>query len=318
MTEGRAGFAGLVTCGSVWVCPVCSAKVMARRALEIGTVVAAATAEDMPVAFGTFTVRHNRRQPLATVWDGVAAGWKRVRTGKSWTTAVERFGIEGYCRVQEVTFGVNGWHPHVHSLFIGSGLNSDAEVERFFMPTWKRWAAGAQSVGLEAPLPRGSEWHLVNGGHLSGTALGEYLSKGYDAAAAIGMEMTQTQSKVAQGVHKTRPTWELMQGAINGEVRPLRLWWEWEQASKGRRQIAWSRGVRERFGLVEVEKSDDEIAAEAIGTERDALVHITRDGWGQLVHEPALIPQVLEVAEQTGQAGLSKWLIDHGIEHRRV
>src|SRR4051794_3614642 len=31
-----AGFSGLATCGSVWACPVDSAKIMARRSLEIG------------------------------------------------------------------------------------------------------------------------------------------------------------------------------------------------------------------------------------------------------------------------------------------
>jgi len=290
---------------------------MARRALELGTMVASAHAEGLPVAFGSLTVRHHARQPLSVVWGGVAKGWKRVTTGRAWNESRHSFGIEGYARVQEVTYGANGWHPHVHALFIGAGLETEADIDRFFVPMWKRWAAGAKSVGLDAPLPKGSEWHRVNG-DLSGTDLGEYLSKGYDAAAAIGMEMTQTQSKVAQGVHKTRPTWELMQGAIDGEVRPLNLWWEWERASKGRRQIAWSKGCRERFGLHLDEQTDDEVAAEVVGTEADVIVHITRQGWSDLVRTPALIPQVLDVAESLGQAGLSSWLSDHQIQHRKV
>jgi hypothetical protein len=290
---------------------------MARRALELGTVVATAHAEGIPVAFGTFTVRHHKRQSLALVWDGVAKGWKRVTTGKTWTLARESYGIEGYARVQEVTYGQNGWHPHVHSLFMGEGLDTEGDIDRFFGPLWKRWAAGAASVGLDAPLPVGSEWHRVNG-DVSGTKLGDYLSKGYDAAAAIGMEMTQTQSKVARAVHKTHPTWELMTDAINGETRGLNLWWEWEKASKGRRQIAWSRGCRERFGLTKAEQSDDEVAGEVIGTASDAIVHITRQGWSDLVREPALIPQILDNAENSGQAGLSAWLNAHHIQHRLV
>jgi hypothetical protein len=219
--------------------------------------------------------------------------------------------------VQEVTYGQNGWHPHVHSLWIGEGFTSDGDLDLFFGPMWKRWAAGARSVGLDSPLPKGSEWHIV-GGDLSGTKLGDYLTKGYDAAAAIGMEMTQTQSKIARAVNRTSPTWTILGDAINGETQPLKLWWEWEKASKGRRQIAWSRGVRERFGLEVTEKTDEEIAAEAIGTEKDVIVHITREGWSELVRNPALIPQVLDVAENFGQDGLSVWLAGHNIEHWRV
>ena len=33
-----AGFSGLATCGSVWACPVCSAKIATRRAEELADV----------------------------------------------------------------------------------------------------------------------------------------------------------------------------------------------------------------------------------------------------------------------------------------
>ncbi|OLM28013.1 hypothetical protein Ae717Ps2_6863c [Pseudonocardia sp. Ae717_Ps2] len=32
---GTAGFGGLATCGSVWACPVCSAKISARRSKDL-------------------------------------------------------------------------------------------------------------------------------------------------------------------------------------------------------------------------------------------------------------------------------------------
>ena len=34
----RAGFGGLVTCGSVWACPVCAAKVATKRAEDLAAV----------------------------------------------------------------------------------------------------------------------------------------------------------------------------------------------------------------------------------------------------------------------------------------
>ncbi|MEW6747906.1 MAG: replication protein, partial [Planctomycetota bacterium] len=81
---GVAGFAGVVTCGSVWSEPVCNAKIMARRAVEVGAAIALWQAQGHPVAFATFTMRHRKGQPLASLWDALSGAWQRAVGGKSW------------------------------------------------------------------------------------------------------------------------------------------------------------------------------------------------------------------------------------------
>ena len=56
--EGIVGFAGLSTCGRVWLCPVCNAKIMAQRALEVGAVLAWAAEHHYLVVWGSLTVHH--------------------------------------------------------------------------------------------------------------------------------------------------------------------------------------------------------------------------------------------------------------------
>lgn len=82
--QSRAGFAGLVACGSVWACPVCAAKVGARRAEELGDVLGWARAQQHTVALLTLTVRHNRKQELGAVWDAVSSGWSQITSGSQW------------------------------------------------------------------------------------------------------------------------------------------------------------------------------------------------------------------------------------------
>jgi hypothetical protein len=297
---------------------------MARRALEIGSLVASATAQGVPTALATFTVRHHRGTALAASWGAVSHGWQRATSGKHWIAERDRAGLLGYCRVQEVTYGENGWHPHVHALLFGSGLTDDQALEDLCGPMWARWARAVQRKGLDAPLPVASEWHRIEHGHLAGTALGEYLTVAKtfgarpDTAAAIGMELTQTQSKVARAVHGTHSVWELLDGANNGEVSPLGRWREWEEVSKGRRQIAYSRGLRELFGLTLPEQSDEDIAAEELGSDDDTVVVILPEGWAVLVAFPPLIPELLEVVENLGTAALCEWLSDKRIAHERV
>src|SRR3954465_4235701 len=38
MADGRASFGGLVTCGAVWLCPPCQAKIAYHRALEVAAI----------------------------------------------------------------------------------------------------------------------------------------------------------------------------------------------------------------------------------------------------------------------------------------
>jgi hypothetical protein len=269
----------------------------------------------------TLTTRHSKVDRLATLWDGVAKGWDRVTRGKGWQRNRDEFGVVGYLRVIEVTLGRNGWHVHVHALvFSEPGLTVD-RLNALGQSMFGRWSAGVQSVGLRAPLPVGSEWHIVTD-DIEGTSMGRYFAKldaGMSSAGAIGMELTQTQSKTARTVHSTRAVWSLLdEGVLEGEAVPLRLWHEWERASKGRRQIATTRGLRELLGIVAVEKTDEEIAAEVLGRREDTVAWITRAGWAVLVRRPHLIEQVLTTVENGGQAALSEFLTANGVEFQAV
>ena len=320
VTDGHAGFGGLVSCGSVWVCAVCASKVMQRRALEIGCAVAAAHSRGLGVVFETLTLRHFAHQRLVPLWDCVGHSWNRVTAGKGWTSDVAEFGIVGFVKTVETTVGRNGWHPHVHALIFGHELDA-SNVDELGERTWRRWASGAKSRGLDAPQPQASDWQFV-GGDLSGTKLGKYLAgitiDKEATAGALGMELTQTQSKVARFRHSTITQWELLDSAIDGEVDALRLWGEFERGSKGRRQISWSKDLRALLGLDVVEKSDEDIAAEELGSRDDSVVCITPEGWSRLVARPWLLPEVLNKAESLGPEGLSGWLQSEGIDHWRV
>lgn len=87
VSDGVAGFAGLQTCGSVWACPVCAAKIAARRAQELGEVLGWARREGHTLAMVTMTVSHKRKDALKDVWDAVSSGWGSVTSGGVWSNA---------------------------------------------------------------------------------------------------------------------------------------------------------------------------------------------------------------------------------------
>jgi len=308
LAQGIAGFAGLTTCGSVWSCPVCNAKIMARRALEIGAAVESWTTSGGAVQFLTLTVRHDRGQTLREVWDGVAKAWKRVIQGRPWLRDRDELGIAGIIRVIEVTHGRNGWHVHVHALVLTETVQGDEILRRFF----PRWRDGAVKAGLVAPLMRGQDVRVVQAA--TDEALAAYLAK--SQLGAVGVELTATQGKKARSALSTRTTWDILEDARDGLADEVDLWQAWEINSKGRRQISWSRGLRDLLGLG-LDEDDEVIAAEELGTSDDTIAVVTLQGWYDL-GRLRLLAQCLQAAETGGQFGLKAFLQEHEIAHELV
>lgn len=303
---GVAGFSGLATCGSVWADPVCNAKIMARRAVEIGAAVSLWQAAGNSVAFLTFTMRHHRGQPLADLWDALREAWGRTTSGR-WNDDRARFGVAGVLRVVEVTYGVNGWHVHVHALVFLEGRTSSDAAAALHGRMFGRWSRRLVALGFGAPLAVGQDAQVLRGA--ADPALAAYLTKSTDAARAIGLEVTQTQTKNARGRHSTRPPWALLDDVEQqGEAASLDLWHEWERGSKNRKQMTWSQGLRQRLGLL-AEQSDEDVAAEEHGSADDDLVLIDAAGWAMLTAgPPGDLADLLAVTEAGGLAALRPWL----------
>lgn len=303
-TGPRAGYSGLSTCGSVWACPVCSAKISAQRAEDIKQVLKTAQKRGYSVAMVTLTVRHHAGHTLKEVWDAVSTGWKSVTTGSGWLSDQLRFKIKGWVKAVEVTHGKNGWHVHVHTLLIFKGKELEANLlgARIF----KRWQKGLSKKGFTAEVAHGLDVGFAKGGDSAGK-LSTYLAKTGDMLA---QEAALGQFKEARNGNRT-PFQIALSFFDTGDMADLALWHEWEKFSHGRRQMGWSKGLREWAQLTEVEKSDEQIASEEIGSSDDDLVLLPGDSWRD-VRARRLEARVLEMAEKFGQ-GLTRWLDLEGI-----
>jgi hypothetical protein len=299
MTAGKAGYVGLQTCGSVWVCPVCAAKIATVRGLEL----AAGTDRWLSdptrsIVFPTNTARHNAGDRLAPLLDAVVKSWGSVTNSKAWVTDREQLGIAGYSRAVEVLHNVrNGWHPHNHSLIFSTCRLTEDQVERFGERVYRRWNASLERRGYSS-LPVGQSFELVNAGS-DPAVLGRYLAKMPETATsgrALGFEMTSTQTKGARSIGRTQ--WQLAESAVAGDARDQRLWREFERATKGRRQLTWSQGMRDRLEL-NVEQSDDEIAAEVLGSDVDNVAMITAAGWSTICGHAGLAITLLHRLQQS-------------------
>lgn len=305
---GPVGFAGLCSCGSVWACPVCNAKIMARRSDELNAAITTWHARGGRVGLLTLTLRHSRSDSLDSCWSVLSGAWKRVVDGRVWRKWRDRLGSPGYVRAVEVTHGGNGWHVHIHLLLFLRNVQVLEDFEEWIIPKWVR---SVQALGFAAPTGDGQDLRLISG--CSDPAVADYLTKASDN---LGLELTHSQGKTARRANATVPPWQLLTDVLeDGDADALDLWTEWEEGSRGRRQINWSRGLRELLDLT-AEKSDEDIAAETPGD--DDLVLIPGEEWdGHILRRPHLIPKILDAAEK-GPSRLRRFLIREGIAFSEV
>jgi hypothetical protein len=275
----------------------------------------------MGIIFSTFTMRHRREHLLTESWDACQKAWGRMTNTKAWKKEKARYGLRGYLVVPEVTDGVNGWHVHFHVLFFFDQPITQGEADALHGRLFERWSSGLVASGYPAPLQAGQDHRLVTDGTCHEIA--DYLAKSGEAAGlqpqgreaeagarGIGLELTGSAGKVARKLHGTYTPWALLDAAMEGDVDYLERWWAWEKGSLGRRQMRWSRGIRDFLGLYR-ERSDEEIVEEQVGDE--ALVFFTQEQWEEIVSRPQLLGQLLDEVEKGGLLAARAFLIDNGL-----
>lgn len=291
-----AGFSGLVTCGSVWVCPVCAAKVANRRSEELANVIKHVLDAGGSASLVTLTMRHHQGHKLEDCWDALSYAWSRVTSGKAWQADQEMGDLLGWVKVVEATHGEHGWHLHVHVLMCWDRPVSLELAEGVGARMWMRWEKALNRKGFDSIADHGGL--DVRMASLDSNNLGDYFTK-------LAREITSSYSKEAHGAG--RSPFAILRDCKSGLVDDIKLWWEWEQASRDRRQITWSQGGRDlrKLAGLKRQKSDEEIAAEDLHGEE--VLALPGETW-RVLRGSSLATDLLDAAERGGLEESIRWL----------
>lgn len=332
----RAHYTGTMLCGSIWACPVCSAIIRRERAHEVALAIGTHAeklrraaveqwqethgGERLPAdlltpdgfgyyVFGTFTLRHDRTMPLSMTLDAILKGWTKLINGKPWKRAVERWRIRGFVRAIEITYGVNGWHPHIHFvLFLDGELDA---VEQDGMRVWMldRWRTMVERVAAGYRKTDGNPYNVApndnhgidlqfKAGKDAGTAAAEYITKiqGDKGAATLAQEIARGDIKGGRA-GSVNPFQLLDSGCLGlTDFQREDLWLEYWQATLRRRCITWSRGLKDDMDVDELE--DEELAAKADAAEGFVGYVVPSVVYKEIRrHTPEILADALEAAE---------------------
>lgn len=234
---GEATFGKTCRCNNVHSCPWCMSRILAVRGSNVQLAADGLADKGYGIHLGTNTLRHFERMAFGTVRKGMRHGlvsvlhdgWKGAygSAGRRWRTMRDDFGIVGYERAFEDTFGWgSGWHLHWHTMWVTRTVLDPGAQAAFRDALAAAWAAGVEAAGGYTVSETCDRPDCFCGGKGHGTDLrplngaeddeeggagkqARYLYKDGDKAkggvAKIGLELAGQNFKAGRGEDRMGP-----------------------------------------------------------------------------------------------------------------
>lgn len=287
--QRRASFGGLQTCGLVWTCPACAARISETRRRQVNAGLEWAKEQGYRIAMMTLTTRHGEGDELAALLAAMKRAKKRLHQHRAWKRLKPE--VVAMLTATEVTHGRNGWHPHFHVVVIVETEEAEAALARLGDP----WRGALRAESLDGAA---AAFDVQDA-----SAAGRYVSKW-----GAGEELTMSGKKTAKG--KGRTPLQLLEAHKAGSEEAGELWLEYAAAFHRRTQLDGLAKLVRLAGLEEI--SDEEAAQDEAqdGQERDEepVANIDADTWRQKARRRRT--DILDAAEADGAAGV--WSVIHG------
>lgn len=303
VNAGIAHFANIESCGRVWLCAVCSAKIRARRGDEIAEAVGRHLANGGGAYFATATLPHDQGDALKASLDVLTKAWRALLSTKAAQDEKDRFGILGNIKAVEITHGRNGWHPHIHAVILTTADVSVLDLCDWFGRLDARWARALVRHGW-APGRIGYRLRLDLVNRSTAAGLAAYVTKVQESG--LGNEIARADLKTGRKSSRT-PLQILADFGTDGLLVDRDLWLEYEEATQGKSALRWSRGLRAQLLPELDEQTDEEIASEDVGGDEVAVLlpHL----WYRITDIPGADAAVLNAIESDGMEGLIRTLV---------
>lgn len=248
-------------------CPICAPRRAEEMRIELGVLLAQAEAKGLHVYLVTLTLSHSIEDQLVDLKETVKQAFNALFSGKRYQKLQERFALVGKVKVWEPPFGANGWHPHLHTIFLSERQFSAAELDDFSTTLKKDWQARLSRLGAFASHEHGVDVQAGN------AAVADYVAKaGGESVSGWGLENELTKGDEKHGRKGSLTPLQLLAAATGdkaalialGKVlnrvpsgkglvylkrRAEELWVEYYQAFFGAHRIEYSKGLKQLLDL---------------------------------------------------------------------
>lgn len=295
--DGKHYYKGLMTCGSIWACPVCALKIAAQRKDEITQ---ALTKLDCNVVLVTLTIQHSIKDKLEILLGDLRDALTHTMNGRPAKRFYSTNQVIGEIRGIEIRRSlVTGWHPHTHRLLLleKSAQPNIEDIKQFYMSRYgKRLSKKGYTVNEHTIDVR-----MVT--RKPNNELSDYLTK-----SVIDMELTAGQFKSGASMS---PFQLLAAYEETNEEYFADLYREYVDVTRGKRWINFTHRLKK---MIELEQeSDEEIAGQDEGKEDDKLKLILSEKEWDRVCTNGLRGVLVSVANAGNSITLYQWLYSQKI-----
>lgn len=248
----KAFYNGLLVCGSVWHCPVCAAKISERRRKELQQAFSLHKKSGGHMALLTLTFSHKKFDRLKDILDLFSKATNKFMSGRAYQNIREKLGLIGRVRALEVTYSdINGFHPHAHiALFYENEVELKSIEEEMFL----LWEKACIKFGLQVNREHGLKLE-------DGAQADKYISK----HGTWGLDQELSKAHIKKAKNGSLTPFDFLRKFLEEEdEKYLNLFREYGKCFKGKRQLQWSQGLKQRFVLED--KTDEQLAKEQIET----------------------------------------------------
>ncbi len=301
-SKNSARFDNLNACGDVHVCPVCNVRIAAKRESEVALVLKAHLSGGGRAIHIVQTFRHDRFDHLPDLLNKLATARRKMHASREYKKFCKDWGYVGYIRALEITHSdKNGWHPHVHQLFLTNDSYYLSYFPRFKAQYFKMWKKYALAAGLTS-YEDACTFDLASDDIESVKRLASYftddglecnldilddekvelnnmlsdLNKKVAKKSSAAKELTLQAGKLAKSESMT-PMQLLKEYAIHGDTYAGALFIEYAEAFKNKKQLVFSKGLKMKYNLKDL--TDQEIAESPLDKNEQMLGFISRGEW---------------------------------------
>lgn len=298
-TYKAAYYGNLQSCGSVWICPLCAARVSEWRRLELDEAVNRWWADGHGVLLFTFTLQHAAGESWKDVLAALTKAHHRFWSDRAGQSLQASIGYRGRVRALEPTYGKNGPHPHFHVLVFADrelSVMQFGEIEGAAVAQWthvlsrmERYASDDHGLEVQPGRKR----------------VANYVAK-FGNEWSIAHELTKGRKKKGGDTPL-----DLLAKALYGDEKAGRVWQQYAGAFKGKRQLVWSDGLRQLLGLGQ-EQADCDLAGQVQDSLDDVLASLARSQWRAILGND-IRAELLNVADTGDWRKVRTFLEDFGI-----
>jgi hypothetical protein len=287
------------------MCPVCASRISEERKRELLTGIQAWNGSMVMV---TYTLSHHKGMKLFDIVSAELEAYRALKSGGAFMKLRDEYYWRGSVRTIELTYGENGWHPHIHELvFVSNGktkILDEVYTGGLKASIFRHWKQALNHKGYGADFTHGLDVTTAK------DTVADYIAKWgrepINPEWSVAAEITKQPVKQARKGGRT-PTAILFD---YGEGVPGmgKLWREYAYAMKGRNQLVWSRNMRDELGIGK-EKSDGEIAAD-IPSSSVLLASLNKAQW-KIILKAGSRADVLHHAANDTEDEFANWLGNH-------